>query len=70
MYWNHIMKAWIQFFVRGAALRQAAPKVDVVLDGPSPAAWSLGDAFEGERITPFIPDTHVLRNESSLHLSC
>jgi hypothetical protein len=70
MDWNQIAKGWEQLIAKVAFPRGVAQEIDSQADHSILAALSGGDGYDEGRITPYIPDNHSERNDSSLHLSC
>ena len=69
MDWRQIANGWKQLVAK-AFPRGVAQEIDSQANRSKLAALSGEDEYDEGRITPYIPDNHCERNDSSLRLSC
>jgi len=67
---NQIAKGWSQLISAVASLRRAEGQVHLRPDNPNSTYPSGDNGFDESQITPYLPEKHKARSESSLHLSC
>ena len=69
MDWHQIAKGWKQLIAKVVSPHSAAQEINSEADHSIRAALS-GSGYDEARMTPYVPDIHGERNDSSLHLSC
>ncbi len=65
MYWDYIIKGWKQLIAKVVFPQCTAPESGVKPDSSVRAA-----AYDPKPLSPYTPDGHRDRSDSSLHLSC
>ena len=70
MDWNQIADSWKLLLTKVASATGAAAEVDSQLNDTFPASPYPGDEYDDGKISPYTPDNHIERIESSLHMSC
>ena len=70
MVWTQVTKSWMQLTNVIGTVRHLGARAHRLAEAPVFTNLASDDQYSEPRPTPYLPEGHGQRSESSLHLSC